>query len=224
MAKKPSEEATDPSTPATVVEVVPPEPVPGAVAPSKPDAPAMVAVVSFMADVNPTTAQALIGQMAQLANQGFTDITLLLSTPGGTVREGMAIYNILRGLPIQLTTHNVGNVDSIGNVIFLAGERRYACPNTTFMFHGVGQTLPAQTRLEQRDLREKLGSIEADNDRIARVLEERATFNDAKEVRDLFVEASTKDADYAVGRGIIHDVRNVEVPRGTPVFQLVFQR
>ena len=40
--------------------------------------------------------------------------------------EGVAIYTTLRALPLDLTTHNIGNVDSIGNIIFLAGARRYA--------------------------------------------------------------------------------------------------
>ena len=46
--------------------------------------------------------------------------------------NGMNLYNFLRGLPIRLTTHNVGNVDSIGNAVFLAGEHRYACPHSPF--------------------------------------------------------------------------------------------
>ncbi len=36
--------------------------------------------------------------------------------------NGLNIYNVLRGFPITLTTHNVGHVDSIGNAIFLAGQ------------------------------------------------------------------------------------------------------
>ena len=181
------------------------------------------AVVSFIADINPTTAQSLIAQCAALVNDGFRKITLLLSTPGGTVREGMAIYNALRGFPVTLTTHNIGNVDSIGNVIFLAGETRYACPNTTFMFHGVGQTLNAKTRLEQKDLTEKLESIKADNERIAEIIKKRSNFQDAGEVSSLFLQSRTKDVDYAKSRGIIHEICDVSIPEGTPVCQLVFK-
>ena len=52
--------------------------------------------------------------------------------------NGMNLYNVMRAMPFKLITHNVGNVDSIGNAIFLAGVARYACPHSTFMFHGVG--------------------------------------------------------------------------------------
>ena len=189
---------------------------------SKQNVPGIV-YVSFTAEINPTTAQALIAQCATLANNGASTIYLLLSTPGGHVREGMAIYNILRALPVKLITHNVGNVDSIGNVAFLAGEERYACPNSTFMFHGVGQTLQGTFRLEEKDVKEKLDSIQADNARIASIIENRCTFDDAAEVRNLFLESRTKDTDFAKSRGLIHDVREVQVPTGAPVFQLVFQ-
>lgn len=77
-------------------------------------------------------------------------VYLLLSTPGGSVMHGMNLYNVLRGMPFELITHNVGNVDSIGNAVFLAGAKRYAAPHSTFMFHGVGFDLPAQTRLEEK--------------------------------------------------------------------------
>lgn len=36
------------------------------------------------------------------------------------------VYNALRAFPVKLTTFNVGAVNSLGNVIFLPGERRYA--------------------------------------------------------------------------------------------------
>ncbi|MGD0511561.1 MAG: ATP-dependent Clp protease proteolytic subunit, partial [Candidatus Micrarchaeaceae archaeon] len=91
------------------------------------------AFISFSAEIVPQTTEALIAALTNFVNQGFRDINLLLSTPGGSVMHGITIYNVLRGLPITLTTHNVGNVDSIGAVIYLAGERRYACPQSTFM-------------------------------------------------------------------------------------------
>ena len=88
----------------------------------QPQAIAPIQYVSFLADVNPFTAQALLAVCADLANKRVQTVYLMLSTPGGQVREGMAIYNTLRAMPFKLITHNMGNVDSIGNVIFLAGE------------------------------------------------------------------------------------------------------
>jgi ATP-dependent Clp protease, protease subunit len=179
--------------------------------------------VSFSAEIIPNTTESLIAVMANLVNQGVQEIHLLLSTPGGSVMHGMTLYNFLRALPIKLTTHNVGNVDSIGNAVFLAGEDRYACPHSTFMFHGVGFDVAGGSRLEQKFLRERLDGILADEKRIGSVIEEHSSLNTAQ-VEDLFREMQTKDAAYAASTGIVHDVRNIQIPAGAPIQSLVFQR
>src|ERR1700720_4641146 len=71
--------------------------------------------VSFSADITASTTESLISVMANLVNQKAKTVHLLLSTPGGNVMNGMNLYNVLLGLPFELITHNVGNVDSIGN-------------------------------------------------------------------------------------------------------------
>jgi ATP-dependent protease ClpP protease subunit len=116
----------------------------------------------------------------------------------------------------------VGNVDSIGNAVFLAGEARYACPHSTFMFHGVGFDAPG-ARLEEKFLRERLDGITADQKRIGSILEEHSKLA-KEEIASLFLEATTKDAAYAAGVGIVDEVRDVNIPPGSPVMSLVFQR
>ena len=46
----------------------------------------------------------------------------------------------------------------------------------------------------------------------------------AGEIGELFLEARTKDADYAVAKGIIDEIAEVSLPAGTAVTQLIFQR
>jgi ATP-dependent protease ClpP protease subunit len=181
------------------------------------------AFVSFSAEIVPHTTEALIATMAQFASQGVQQVHLLLSTPGGTVMNGMNLYNVLRAFPFALTTHNVGNVDSIGNAVFLAGETRYACPHSTFMFHGVGLDGQPGTRWEEKQLKECLQGVLADQKRIAAIIEQRSKLTgDAAEA--LFAEAQTKDAAYAISAGIVDEVRDVNIPPGSPVAALVFQR
>jgi ATP-dependent protease ClpP protease subunit len=135
----------------------------------------------------------------------------------------MTIYNMLRAMPFRLTTHNVGAVNSIGNVVFLAGEERFSCPNATFMFHGVGFDAKGNMRFEEKDLRERLDSLVADQKRIGAVLADRTRLS-TEEVEKLFLQAVTRDPDYARDKGIVHDIRDVQIPAGAPVHQLVFQR
>jgi ATP-dependent protease ClpP protease subunit len=179
--------------------------------------------LSFSAEIAPTPTEQLIAAVCTLVNQGATEINLLLSTPGGSVMHGITIYNTLRALPVRLVTHNLGNVDSIGNVIFLAGVERYACPHSTFMFHGVGRDTGPGVRLEDKMLREALDAIDADHRRIGAIIGQHTNLNEAQVV-DLFAEARTKDAAWAEGVGMVHTVRETQIPPGVPVHSLVFAR
>lgn len=182
-----------------------------------------IAYVSFDAEINQLTTESLLGVCADLVNKKFDTIYLFLSTLGGRVINGLTLYNVLRGMPIKLITHNVGSVNSIGNVVFLAGDERYACPNSTFMFHGVGFDISTPMRFEEKDLRERLNSLSADQDRIGKVIVERTNLDDDK-VGKLFLEAVTRDPSYALTNGIIDEIREVSIPKGTTLVQLVFKR
>lgn len=179
--------------------------------------------ISFSAEINPNTCESLIALITQLVNQGVKHVYLMISTPGGAVMNGMNLYNVLRGMPIKLTTHNVGNVDSIGNAIFLAGDERYACPHSTFMFHGVGFGVPNGFVLEEKFLRERLDAIFSDQKRIASIMAERTNIT-TEQAEGFFREAQTKDAAFAASTGIVHEVKDINIPTGAPVYSLVFQR
>ncbi|HVI06542.1 MAG TPA: ATP-dependent Clp protease proteolytic subunit [Sphingomicrobium sp.] len=179
--------------------------------------------VSFSAEINPQTTEGLISTLAALHNQGATEVNLLFATPGGSVMHGMAIYNTARSMPFKLITWNMGNVDSIGNVIFLAGAERYACPLSTFMFHGVGFDVPGGIRMEEPFLKERLQTIEADHKRIGSVIGTYSSIDEG-DVVHLFEKASTKDAPWAQSVGIINAIREPEIPKGVPVHSLVFKR
>jgi ATP-dependent protease ClpP protease subunit len=179
--------------------------------------------VSFSAEINPSTTESLIAVMANCANAQVRTVYLLLSTPGGKVMNGMNLYHVLIGMPFELVTHNVGNVDSVGNVIFLSGKKRYATPNATFMFHGVGFDMPPNQRLEEKDCRQRLDSILSDQKRMGNIIAQHTSLSDG-EIAELFKEAQTKDANFAVDKGIIHEIKELQITTGSPIISLVFKR
>src|SRR5437773_7862504 len=115
-----------------------------AIPPPQPPPPQRVYLV-FSLNITPQTVTKLLSECAAWANQGTKEIYLLLAPLGGNVPAGIAAYNALRALPVKLITHNIGNVDSIANILFLAGQERLAVPHSTFMFHGVRFDVPANT-------------------------------------------------------------------------------
>ena len=184
---------------------------------------APIVYVSFSAGIDTNTTENLIGVMANCANAQVKQVYLLLSTAGGNVREGFNLYNVLRGMPFELVTHNVGNVDSIGSVIFLSGSKRYATQHSTFMFHGIGFTAQQQQRFEPKDLEERLSGLLSDQKRIGSLISQHTKVSET-EIAELFRKGQTKDAEFAVDKGIIHEIREVQIPSGCPVISLVFKR
>jgi ATP-dependent Clp protease protease subunit len=177
--------------------------------------------IAFSANVNQQTAQQLVAACALQANNGVDDLVLVLSTPGGQVDDGIMVYNVLKGLPCKVTTFNVGAVNSIGNAIFLAGECRYAAPGATFLFHGVGLDINGRVRLEEKNLTEGLQSVQVGQQKIGDIICSRTSI-DTQEVRDLFFRQETKDTQFALDKGIIHEVRDFSIPKGAQFQQLVF--
>ena len=181
----------------------------------------MVYVV-FTAEISPHTVESLIQALSNLVQKQLPAVYLAISTPGGSVMHGITLYNFLRSVPFDLTIHNIGNVDSIGNAVFLAADTRYACAHSTFMFHGVGFDKPAG-RYEEKPLREMLDGIGNDQRRIASIIAERTTIAE-DETASFFREAQTHTAADAQKRGIVNDIREFELPTGAPVISFVFKR
>ena len=105
----------------------------------------------------------------------------------------------------------------------VAGSKRYACPQSTFMFHGVGMNVKQAARFEEKLLVENLDAIRSDQKRIGAIIRERSSLTE-EQVAGLFLEAQTKDATFAAEQGIIDEIRDVDIPSGCPVIALVFKR
>ena len=168
--------------------------------------------VSFNSQVNPATASPLMGVLAKAVTDGHDEIHLLLNTPGGTVGDGIAIYNFIRALHPQVITYNIGSVNSIGNVVYQAGNRRIASPVSSFMFHGVGFDIKS-SRFELKQLRERTDAIQNDQTMIADIMV-RHTSLDTDAINKLFLEMAFLRAQEALDRGIADEVRDIHLPPG----------
>jgi ATP-dependent protease ClpP protease subunit len=177
--------------------------------------------LNFHAAINIVTVQNLMAAIGHKLMAGTSDFYFLFSTPGGNVMSGLTLYNFLRAIPATVTMHNIGNVDSIGNAIFVAADaaNRFACAHSTFMFHGVGIDIQ-NARYEEKSAREMLHSILADQKRIADILVARTNLAPNK-ARQLFREARTEDAMQAQGAGLVAHIRDVQIPSGADIISLV---
>jgi ATP-dependent protease ClpP protease subunit len=148
---------------------------------------------------------------------------MLFSSSGGLVEEGLSLHHFLRALPVNLVMHCVGSADSIAMVVFLAGHERYCCADSTFLFHDFGwgsQTAVNFTRVQFLEFHASLESFKV---RSQQLLKTRAAFTDADfAALGLYDKASIYDAAFAKSKGIVHDIKDAQVPSGGPVFNIDF--
>ena len=68
------------------------------------------------------------------------NITLILNTPGGLVKEGLALFDYLSILKLAghyLTVVALGRAASMGSILLQAGDRRLISPNAFVLLHEV---------------------------------------------------------------------------------------
>ena len=79
------------------------------------------------------TLENVMNQVSSLGESN--ELIVNVHSSGGSVFEGLAIYNYLKGLNREVTTVGHGLVASIASVIFLAGSKRVINGSTRFLIH-----------------------------------------------------------------------------------------
>ncbi len=162
--------------------------------------------IRFLAPVDGNSINTLLSTVDQKFREGAKEFTLLISTPGGTVFHGLSAYNFLKGMPARIVTHNFGSVDSIGVVLYCAGSERRSVPHARFLLHGVSTSFQQGERLEEKQLEERLKSLQIDLRNIGRVVAANTGKTEA-EVYQAMLDRTTLDPDQAKTWGLVHEIR-----------------
>jgi len=89
-------------------------------------------------EVNEHTANSVVAQLLHLAYvDPGADISLYINSPGGSVYDGMAIYDTMNFIKPNVSTLCLGQAASMGAFLLSAGEKgkRFALPNSRIMIH-----------------------------------------------------------------------------------------
>lgn len=176
-------------------------------------------VIRFFAPVEANSINALLATIDEKLQAGTGKIVLLTSSPGGTVFHGLSAYNFLKGIPVEVVTHNFGSVDSIVVVLYCAGSRRLSVPHARFLLRGVSAGFQQNERLEEKQLEERLKGLQIDMLNIARVV----ASNTGKAVEDVntaMLERTTLSPDEAKTWGLVHEIKSELFERGTEVISI----
>lgn len=128
------------------------------------------------------------------------DIKLNIHCDGGSVHEGLALYDCLRTSGRNIYCNVEGGCHSMAIVLLLAAPKnqRTAQPNSQFLIHEVrggvsGSTTAVECYAEEmRDLQERILDIYADR-----------TGHDRAELAEAMAEEKMRDAEYMLAHGFI---------------------
>jgi ATP-dependent Clp protease protease subunit len=121
-----------------------------------------------------------IGWIVRAVRQMLDDspkkpIDIYISSYGGYCYDGMALFDLLTSCDEAIIrTHAEGKVMSMGLIIYLAGDERFATPHTKFMAHSpsggyIGKTYEAEIDIKElKDFHEDMLDILDDRTEMSR--------------------------------------------------------
>ncbi len=125
-------------------------------------------------EVNSATASVVVAQMLYLEGQDpDKDIFLYINSPGGSVSDGMAIYDTMQYIKCDVSTICMGMAASMGAFLLSSGAKgkRIALPNSEIMIH---QPLIAGGGISGQvtDIMIRSNYLQRTKDRLNRILSE----------------------------------------------------
>lgn len=129
-------------------------------------------IIVLSDEVNSQTASLVVAQLLFLESQDSEkDISLYINSPGGSVTDGMAIYDTMQYIKCDVSTICIGMAASMGAFLLSSGAKgkRICLPNAEVMIHQpLGQTQGQATEIEIAakhilKTKEKLNRIMAEN-------------------------------------------------------------
>ncbi len=123
-------------------------------------------------EVNQHTANVVVAQLLHLANEDpEKDIHLYINSPGGSVYDGLAIFDTMNFIKPDVATYGIGLQASMGAFLLSSGTKgkRHLLPNARVMIHQPssgtqGKVTDQEISLKEAiELKERLAEMMAKN-------------------------------------------------------------
>lgn len=110
-------------------------------------------------EVNEHTANIVVAQLLHLAYEDpKKDIALYINSPGGSVYDGMAIYDTMQFIKPDVATYGIGLQASMGAFLLSSGAKgkRHVLPNSRVMIHQPSSGTQGKVTDQEISLRESI--------------------------------------------------------------------
>jgi ATP-dependent Clp protease protease subunit len=159
--------------------------------------------------INPETANCIIKQLLYLnSTNPDGEITVYINSPGGSVNDGLAIYDTMRLLRTPLRAIVTGLAASMGAVIYLAADTRQMLPHSQIMIHdpAFGGCHDISGK-KPHEIQSELDSLNKCRKRLTEIIAER-TGKPFDEICNVTQQDTFFDAEESVAFGLAHEIIN----------------
>jgi ATP-dependent Clp protease protease subunit len=97
-------------------------------------------IIVLGTEINEDVANIVTSQLMYLNSvDSEADIKLFINSPGGSVIDGLAIYDIMNWVEPDVATYTMGMAASMGSILLSSGAKgkRYSLPHSKIMIHQV---------------------------------------------------------------------------------------
>ena len=160
-------------------------------------------IIIINGEINNNLANSVVAQLLYLDSLNNEDISVYINSPGGSVTDGMAIYDTMNFITSDVSTIGMGICASMAAFLLSSGKKgkRYILPNSEVMIHqplGGAQGQATEIKIAAEHIlktKDKLNKILSDNTGKSLEIIEKDTD------RDNFMSASE-----ALNYGIIDEI------------------
>lgn len=165
----------------------------------------MLHTVHFFSPVTMSTVSWLQDRCLTAIGNGATHLNLHISSTGGDTVAGFTAYNFLKSLPIPVTTHNISNIESMANIIFMAGSVRKANPMSRFLLHPLHWGFNGQ--VDHSRLTEWSACLNDDLKRFTDIMElETNGIKSVEQWSEIVTSATVANPHTAADMGMVHEI------------------
>lgn len=163
-------------------------------------------IYNFWNQVSKSSVFGCIDSLGTWSNESADDIHINFNTPGGSIFDGLALYDYIKQVQeggVRVITSCVGMAASMGGVLLQAGDERVIGANAYMMIHEASSEAWGKTS----DMFEQLETVRRLQERVYGILAERSTLTVAQIKRKSAKRDWYLDADEALALGFVDAIR-----------------
>lgn len=143
----------------------------------------------------------IIKQLLVLDSESSDEITVFITSPGGSISDGMALYDVIRMLRSPVKTICMGMSASMGAILLLAADERLILKNSEIMIHDPSFGSGKYAGKKPHEIQQQLDILTRTRDILCNIIAER-TGRDIAEIREKTVTDSYFNAEEAIEFGL----------------------